>query len=106
MLKYQNVHIKTPLDYSCDEIFDASQVSSIDRVIPAPESNVSLAPILKSVTCDDKDIISQIIEAFGHVKKKFGWFAISNLTSCHVNASEATKNILECLKLILTSIGA
>ena len=106
MLKYQNVQIKTPLDYICDEIFDASHVSGVDRVIPAPESNVSLAPILKSVTCDDKDIINQIIEAFGHAKKKSGWFAISNLTSCHVNASEATRNILECLKLILTSIGA
>ena len=106
MLKYQNVQIKTPLDYICDEIFDASHVSGVDRVIPAPESNVSLAPILKSVTCDDKDIIIQIIEAFGHVEKKFGWFAISNLTSCHVNASEATRNIFECLKLILTSIGA
>ena len=103
MLQSQNVIIKTPLNYSADVISDKKAHNEIKS---CEENLVRLAPILSSITCDTKENIGQIIEGFECIKDRFGWFAISNLTSCHFHPTEATKTIFEALELILCSINA
>ena len=100
MLQFQNINIKTPLDYCANEICD----SEVDSLMPQKENFVRLAPILAALTCDSEETIDLIIDAFQGMKKKTGWFAISNLTSCHFNPTEATKTIFDALKAILLSI--
>ena len=100
MLKFQNINIKTPLDYCANEICD----TQVDSLMPQKENFVRLAPILAALTCDSEETIDLIIDAFQGMKESTGWFAISNLTSCHFNPTEATKTIFDALKAILLSI--
>lgn len=101
MLTFQNINIKTPLDYSASEICD---IQIGEDLLPHKENFVRLAPILAAATCDSEETIDLIIEAFKDMKERNGWFAISNLTSCHFNPTEATKTIFEALRAILLSI--
>ena len=102
MLSFQNIKIKTPLDYSASEICDIQ----MDELSSQKENFVRLAPILAAITCDSEENVDLIIDAFKDLKDKSGWFAISNLTSCHFHPTEATKTIFEALRSILLSINA
>ena len=107
MLKAQNITIKTPLSYCSDEISanDINEKTENDIMI-SREHFVRLMPILAAATCDTKENVDQIVEAYHDLKEQSGWFSISNLTSCHFQPIEATKNIFEALTLILSSINA
>ena len=102
MLKFQKVKIKTPIDYTASEI----DYPLTNDLMSKSENFVRLAPILAAITCDSEETIDLIINAFKDLKGRNGWFALSNLTSCHFHPAEATKTIFEALASILLSINA
>ena len=104
MLRSQNIHINTPLDYCSNEL-TAIPLNEI-REQTCKNNVFNLSTILSAANCDINNNVNQIIEAFKDLKDNVGWFAISNLTSYHSNPTEATKNIFRSLKLILSSIRA